>query len=545
MGAAAQLDGLVIGIDDANRIAVLFAEKRHCAHLLGFLDRHFGGGDGVRLQNQLVDARLYLFQLLPGHGGEVAEIETADLFIDQRACLMDMVAQYLLQCLLQQMAGSVVAHNIHTAALINCGNNGISQTEGAVGNGADMNEVTGAGFAGIGDGEDVFAAGDGAAVTHLTAHFGVEGGTGQNDLGGIALAERFDPLALIDNAENLGFGGQAVVADKVLAALNALEDIFDPCYIADIAGSGFPRGCTLLFHQGLIALLVHGDAALLAQLTGEVDGESEGIVEAEGVLTGEYRFALGRELFQNGIDLIETGVNGAGKALLLDANGLDDVITALDKLRIGAFVFVNNGIGDLVQERLPNAEQTTVTGGTAQQTAQYIAAALILRNDAIADHKDGGTDMVGDHADRDVLFLVLLVGDAGDLADPLHNVLDGIDLKEVIDALHDAGKALQTHAGINILVLQRGVAALTVGIELGKYKVPELDIAVAIAADMTVGTPAALFGSAVKIDLGAGPAGTGADLPEVILLAQPNHMIGGNAAALGPDLICLIVVLID
>ena len=173
-----------------------------------------------------------------------------------------------------------------------------------------------------------------------------------------------------------------------------------------------------------------------------------------------------------------------------------------------------------------------MTGGTAQQTAQHIAAALILRNDAIADHKDGGTDMVGDHADRDVLFLVLLVGDAGDFADLLHNVLDGIDLKEVIDALHDAGKALQTHAGINILVLQRGVATLTVGIELGKYKVPELDIAVAIAADMTVGTPAALFGSAVKIDLGAGPTGTGADLPEVILLAQTNHMIGGNARRL-------------
>ena len=62
---------------------------------------------------------------------------------------------------------------------------------------------------------------------------------------------------------------------------------------------------------------------------------------------------------------------------------------------------------------------------------------------------------------------------------------------------------------------------------------------------MAVGAAAALFGPAVKVDLGAGAAGAGADLPEVILLAQPHHMVGGDAAALGPDLIRLIVILID
>ena len=153
--------------------------------------------------------------------------------------------------------------------------------------------------------------------------------------------------------------------------------------------------------------------------------------------------------------------------------------------------------------------------------------------------------MVGDHTDGNILFLILLIGHAGNLADLLHDILDGIHLKEVIDALHDAGQTLQSHAGIDILMLQRGIAALAVGIELGEYQVPELHIAVAVAADMAVGAAAALFGPAVKVDLGAGAAGAGADLPEVILFAQTDHVVGGDAAALGPDIIGLVIILVN
>ena len=206
---------------------------------------------------------------------------------------------------------------------------------------------------------------------------------------------------------------------------------------------------------------------------------------------------------------------------------------------------MNDGIGHLVEERLAHAEQTAVTGGAAQQAAQHIAAALVLRDDAVADHKDGGPDVVGDDADGNVLFLILVVGDPGDLTDLLHDVLDGIHLEEVIHPLHDAGQTLQAHAGIDILVLQRGVAALAVGIELGEHQIPEFDIAVAVAAHMAVGTAAALFRPAVKVDLGAGAAGAGADLPEVILLAQPHHVVGGDAAAAGPDIVGFVIILID
>mgnify|MGYP007102022567 CR=1 FL=1 len=50
--------------------------------------------------------------------------------------------------------------------------------------------------------------------------------------------------------------------------------------------------------------------------------------------------------------------------------------------------------------------------------------------------------MVGDNTQRDVLLVVLAVLHARYLRDVLHDILHGIDLEEVVHALHDAGKAL-------------------------------------------------------------------------------------------------------
>ena len=48
-----------------------------------------------------------------------------------------------------------------------------------------------------------------------------------------------------------------------------------------------------------------------------------------------------------------------------------------------------------------------MAGGAAQQAAQHIAAALVGGHDAVADHKDGAADVVGDHAQRDVALFVV------------------------------------------------------------------------------------------------------------------------------------------
>ena len=89
------------------------------------------------------------------------------------------------------------------------------------------------------------------------------------------------------------------------------------------------------------------------------------------------------------------------------------------------------------------------------------------------------------------------------------------------------------------------VDAVFVLVELGEHKVPKFHIPVAVTADRTVGTAAAVFLAAVKVYLGAGSAGACAYLPEVILLAEVDDSVLGDSDLLRPNLYRLFVLFID
>ena len=127
----------------------------------------------------------------------------------------------------------------------------------------------------------------------------------------------------------------------------------------------------------------------------------------------------------------------------------------------------------------------------------------------------------------------------------LHDILNGIDEEQVVYTLHYAGKTLKTHAGIDVGMVKRSVVAVAVVLKLGENEVPDLDKTVAFAADVTVGLAAAVFVAAVKIDFRTGTAGTRTVLPEVVLLAETNHVRWIYADLLCPDVVRLVVVLIN
>ena len=83
-----------------------------------------------------------------------------------------------------------------------------------------------------------------------------------------------------------------------------------------------------------------------------------------------------------------------------------------------------------------------MTRGTAQQTAENITAPFVGRENTVADHEDGRADMVGNNTQRNVGLFVFFILYARNAADVLHDVLHGIDLKEVVYPLGNAGKTL-------------------------------------------------------------------------------------------------------
>ena len=206
---------------------------------------------------------------------------------------------------------------------------------------------------------------------------------------------------------------------------------------------------------------------------------------------------------------------------------------------------MDDSVHHLVEEGTLHAQELAVAGGPAQQTAQHVAPTLVGGQDAVADHHDGGTDMVGDDPQAHVRLVAFTVVSAGDLTDLVGDIHDGIHVEEGVDVLANAGQTLQAHAGVDVLVEHLGVVALAVVDELREDVVPHLDIPVAVAAHRAAGLAAAMLLAAVIIYLGAGTAGAGAVLPEVVLLTEAEDPVSGNADVLVPDLKSLVVIQVD
>ena len=304
------------------------------------------------------------------------------------------------------------------------------------------------------------------------------------------------------------------------------------------------RAHALLLHERAEAFLVHSHALFLHHLVRQVKREAVGVIQLERVRAGEHLFALGLMLREQICKNTHPGVDRLVEVFLLRFDDAGDIALLLTQLRILALVFMHHGIHHTVEERIVFAQQLAVARGATQQAAQDIAAPLVRREHAVADHHDGRTDVVGNDAQGDVRLMAVAIVRAGDLADLVGDVHHRIHVKQGVHALTDDRQTLQAHAGVDVFLREIGIVAVAVVVELGKDVVPDLHIPVAVAARCTVRLAAAVFLPAVKVDLGAGAARAGAMLPEVVVLAEADDTRFRNPDLIAPDIECLVVVFI-
>ena len=110
MRTAAKLGGEVTGAHHADNVTVFLAEQRHRAEFLRFVNRHFFGLNRHGRQNRIVDFAFDGFKLVRRQRGEVSEIKTNVRSIYKLARLLNMGAERITQCRLQQVRRGVVAH---------------------------------------------------------------------------------------------------------------------------------------------------------------------------------------------------------------------------------------------------------------------------------------------------------------------------------------------------------------------------------------------------------------------------------------------------
>ena len=139
------------------------------------------------------------------------------------------------------------------------------------------------------------------------------------------------------------------------------------------------------------------------------------------------------------------------------------------------------------EHRLGKSEHLGVTCGTAHDAAQHIAATFIAGKRPVADQKGYGAGVIGDDPHGDIVPVVGPVPFAGE---PLHMADDPLQQIGVIigaNSLHDRTDTLQPHAGVHRGLGQRSQCTVGRTVELHEDVVPDLHVAVTVAAHGTVG----------------------------------------------------------
>ena len=544
MGTTAELHGVAAHVDHPYHIAVLFAEQGGGPQLLGFLNGHLPGHNGVALQDGVLNNGIDLVQFLPGHGCVMGKVKTQIIRLHQRTGLVDVVAQNAAQCLLQQMGGGVGTHNGFPAVHIDGGADNVLHMDGTAVQLAIVQVLTALVLLNIGHLKAALAQHDHAGIRHLAAHFRIEGSLIQHQNAAFTAGNGTGDLIAHADGQDLALAVEHIVAHKLGGGVVQAQVNAGPGQIAQRL-PGLPGADLLLLHELFEARLVQGHVLVGHHLQGQVNGEAIGIVQLEGIGTGELGLALGLVLGKHIGKNLHTAVDGPGKVLFLHLDHLGDISSPLPQIGIVALVLVDNGLHHLMQEGMVHTQQLAVTGSPPQQTAQHIAPALVAGQNAVSDHKGRCPDMVRDDPERHVHLDTLAVGSAGDLGDLVGDVHDGIHIEEAVYILAHNGQSLQAHAGVDILMGKLCIIAVAVIIELGEYVVPDFHIPVAVAAHGAAGLAAAILLAAVVVDLAAGAAGTGAVLPEVIFLAETENPLCGNTHFLIPDFESLIVIHVD
>ena len=158
--------------------------------------------------------------------------------------------------------------------------------------------------------------------------------------------------------------------------------------------------------------------------------------------------------------------------------------------------------------------------------------------------------MIGDQTDGNILLIVLLILCMSHLADAVTDCLHGINIKDRIHILYNNSETFQTHSGIDILILEFLVAAMSVSVKLGKYIVPYLHETVTVAANLTIRFATAVLLSSVVINFRARTTRTCTMLPEVItfpvlITVESGDLLSRHTDLLCPDIVCLFILTVD
>ena len=291
-----------------------------------------------------------------------------------------MVAQNLLQGIVEQVSSGMVSGRSVTLVGINaCHELGCGILWQLLYNVNALTVLT----LGVDDVDGLGLVNEYTAITNLSTHLTIEWGVIEYQL--VELVLFLSYLAVADDMA-LVFG--IVVAYKGLlssrTSLTSIASYFYP--VAVLNGSGITGTVLLLLHLNIELLLVNGKTVFTTDELGEVERESVGVEQTEGLHAIQFGLTLSLEGVHSVVQHADTLFEGAEERLFLFLNHLGDKLLLGLQLGEGTAHLGNECWNKLVQETiLLIQEGIGITYGTAQDTTDNITCLGIRRQLTVGD----------------------------------------------------------------------------------------------------------------------------------------------------------------
>ena len=291
----------------------------------------------------------------------------------------------------------------------------------------------------------------------------------------------------------------------------------------------------VLGEGGVEAVHVHGDALLLGELHGELDGEAVGVVQVEGGDAVDLPvLGVGGGL----VELLDALLQGVGEPVLLPLQLGEHLLPVLLQLGVDVAVLVDDGGRDFHDAVPGDVELHGVADAPPDEPAQDVPLVHVGGGHAplVAQDEGGAADVVRDDAEglhRGVAFLIRMMGQ---LPDEFDDAREGVGVEHALHALEGGDGPIEAHARVHVLLRQGFELPFAYLIIFHEHVVPDLQVLAAVAAGLAVGTAGGAAGVVEDLRVRAAGAGEPGGAPPVVLLGQV-HDVGGVRAHLHPAVV--------
>ena len=294
------------------------------------------------------------------------------------------------------------------------------------------------------------------------------------------------------------------------------------------------------FHRLAEAAFFHIHALFAGNVAGDFERQPVGGIEVESGFAVEARFPLGFEREKQRLQPRRAAFHRAGEAFFLAGQVFEDDFAPLTKFSVEIAVGLDDRVRDLREERLMQPDFRPEARRSADNHAADVISSGVARHHAIRDEERRGARVVGDDAvGREIVIHRRFVL-AGQSAERIQRGAEEVGFVVGIHALQHGDDSLEAHTGIHMGRGQRLQMRFVEAVILNEDEIPQFQKARAVAVDaadvVRVVLLVAVFGSSVKMNFGAGTAGTGIrHFPEVIFPPEVKHVVGIHPRLRPPD----------